>query len=30
MAKAAAKPIAISNPYFKLLLCINAAMWLCG
>ena len=28
MAKAAAKPIAISNPYFKLLLCINAAMWL--
>jgi hypothetical protein len=27
MAKAPAKPIAISNPYFKLLLGINAVMW---
>lgn len=27
-AKATAKPIAVSNPYFKLLLGINAFMWL--
>jgi hypothetical protein len=28
MAKAPATPIAVSNPYFKLLLGINVAMWL--
>jgi hypothetical protein len=28
MAKAPVKPIAVSNPYFKLLLGINAVMWL--
>jgi hypothetical protein len=27
MAKAPATPIAVSNPYFKLLLGINGAMW---
>jgi len=32
MAKAPRKPIAVSNPYYKLLLLINSAMWLttCG
>ena len=28
MAKATAKPIAVSNPYFKVLLIINSFMWL--
>ncbi len=28
MAKAPAKPVGVSNPYFKVLLGINAVMWL--